>query len=64
MSWQPIDTAPKPDTGHGPEVLLWDGRFMHICFWDGIDKEWKDVFGALAEGTMWHPLPEPPKEDA
>ena len=72
MTWQPIETAPRPDV----LVLLWDGEDVGVGFrWyfayaqkEPFNKEWElltnDLYGG--PGTMvpthWMPLPEPPEE--
>lgn len=67
MNWQKIETAPKGD-GIYPvldpiKILVWDGAYIYIAFWNGISWDDGDFFNDLGEMTHWMPLPPPPIDE-
>lgn len=65
--WQPIETAPKDgfsngpyQVAYGPNLLLTDGEFVFIGFWNGRSWDDGDFNNDMGEMTHWQPLPEPP----
>lgn len=60
--WRPIESAPKD----GTRVLLYRDLWMEsmgVCFWDGVQCEWRPVNGSCFPGSShWMPLPEPPAD--
>ncbi len=64
MKWRPIKTAPKGSGEYplrnSPSVLLTDGEYIHIGFWNGVSWDDGDYFNDLGEMTHWMPLPKLP----
>ncbi len=60
--WQPLDTAPRD----GSKFLLWDG--WQQCLGSYEKGRYLATHGRtestqrLSEPSLWHPLPENPKE--
>lgn len=66
-SWQDISTAPKQGGSRmlgcetGPEILLWDGEYVRLGFWNGRSWDDGDYHADLGEMTHWMPLPPAPQ---
>lgn len=60
--WRPISTAPRD----GTSILLWNGAYVELCFWNTFRQCWDDGGFYLhnEEMEMWMPLPAPPAPDA
>lgn len=61
--WQPIETAPRARAGgRMPEILVSDGRYVMVAWWNLAAERWYNTSCHLIVGqpTHWQHLPDAP----